>query len=545
MYVKTTKSKTHTYVQLVQGFREGKKVKHKVLVNLGRLDQLKKDTSWGGIIDRLSELMDLKNIVNIGKCRSAQIFNWGYLVYKKLWNKFKLDQVLLNIQKNSNAVFDLNNACFLMVIRHLLEPSSKLSTYNNQKKYLQYQEVELNHLYRSLDVLHQNKERIEQHIFAINCSLFKMKIDIVFYDVTTFHFESVRKDGLKNFGYSKNCKFNEVQVVLGMFIDCDGRPIGYELFSGNTFDSKTLDQALDAIEKRFGIRNVIIVADRGINSKINLKHILDKGYGYIVSSRIKNIGKKTQEKIFDNSDYVKLSGDHSISYKILDYVNICKSGKNKFKLPEKLIITYSEKRARKDCADRQRLLDKANHLLADKSLIKNSSKRGGKKYLKEQGENIDWTLDAEAIARDEKFDGYYGIQTSDANLSVEKVLDAYHTLWKIEESFRIMKSTLEVRPIFHWTEDRIKGHFVACFLAFLLERTMEVELHSAGIAASTQDIREAINAMQFTETECKEKKYLLNSATPELGSKILAILKLKMPPNSMSAEQFNSEKFIA
>lgn len=108
-----------------------------------------------------------------------------------------------------------------------------------------------------------------------------------------------------------------------------------------------------------------------------------------------------------------------------------------------------------------------------------------------------------------------------------------------------MKSTLEVRPIFHWTENRIKGHFVACFLAFLLERTIEVELHSAGIAASTQDIREALNAMQFTETECKEKKYLLNSSTPELGSKILAILKLKMPPNSMSAEQFNSEKFIA
>lgn len=546
MYIKTTKSKAHIYVQLVRGFREGSKVKHEVLVNLGRLDQLQKDISWSGIVDKLSELMDLKNIFNMDKCHSTQISNWGYLVYKKLWGKFKLDQVLLSIQKNGNATFDLNNACFLMVIRHLLEPGSKLNTYNKQKKYLQYQEVELNHLYRSLDVLHQNKEKIEQHIFSINCSLFKMKIDIAFYDVTTFHFESVRKDGLKNFGYSKNCKFNEVQVVLGMFIDCEGRPIGYELFSGNTFDSKTLDQALDAIEKRFGIRNVIIVADRGINSKINLKHIVDKGYGYIVSSRIKNMSKKTQKEIFDDAGYAKLYGDdNSISYKILDYVNICKAGKDKFKLSEKLIITYSEKRAHKDCADRQRLLDKANHLLANKALIKGSGKRGGKKYLKEQGENIDWILDAEAITKDEKFDGYYGIQTSDANLSVEKILDAYHTLWKIEESFRIMKSTLEVRPIFHWTEDRIKGHFVACFLAFLLERTMEVELHSAGIVASTQDIRDVINAMQFTETECKGKKYLLSAPTSELGLKILTTLKLKLPPNSMPAEQFSSEKFVA
>jgi len=546
MYIKTTKSKKFTYVQLIQGYREGKKVKHKVLVNLGRLDQLKKDPSWGGIIDRLSELMDLNNMVNMDKCRSTQIANWGYLAYKKLWCKFKLDQFLLSLQKGSKATFDLNNACFLMAVQHLLEPSSKLGTYNKQKKYLQYQEVELNHLYRSLDVLCQAKERIEQHVFGINCSLFNIKIDVVFYDVTTFHFESVRSDGLKNFGYSKNCKFNEVQVVLGMFVDCEGRPIGYELFSGNTFDSKTLDQALEAIEKRFGIRNVVIVADRGINSKINLKHIVDKGYGYIVSSRIKNMGEKIQREIFDSNGYAKLqNGENNISYKILDYVNSCKDGENKFELPEKLIITYSDKRARKDRADRQRLLDKANHLLANKALIKSSNKRGGKKYLKEQGEKVDWILDDKAVTKDEKFDGYYGIQTSDVNLSVEKVLDAYHTLWKIEESFRIMKSTLEVRPIFHWTEDRIRGHFVVCFLAFLLERTMEVELCSAGIIASTQDIRAALNAMQFTETECKGKKYLLNAPVPELGLKILELLKLKLPPNSIPAERFNSEKFIA
>ena len=546
MYVKTTKSKAHTYVQLVQGFREGNKVKHKVLVNLGRLDQLQKDASWDGIISKLSELMNLKNIVNINDFHTIQIYNWGYLIYKKLWNKFKLDQVLSTIQKNSKTVFDLNNACFLMVMQHLLEPSSKLRTHSKQKKYFQYQEVKLNHLYRSLDVLCKNKEIIEQHVFHINCSIFKMKVDVVFYDVTTFHFESVVSDGLKNFGYSKNCKFNEVQVVLGMFVDCDGRPIGYELFSGNTFDSKTLDQALDAIEKRFGIRNVVIVADRGINSKINLKHISDKGYGYIVSSRIKNMSEETKSKIFDGDGYSELRNNgHSISYKILDYVNICTVDKNKFNLQEKLIITYSDKRARKDRADRQRLLDKANHLLENKTLINSSSKRGGRKYLKEQGENINWTLDEAAIAKDEKFDGYYGIQTSDANLNVEKVLDAYNTLWKIEESFRIMKSNLEIRPIFHWTEDRIKGHFVACFLAFLLERTMEFELRSAKVDASTNDIRDAINGLQFTETECKGKKYLLNAPISELCLKILATSKIKPPPNSMPADQFNNIKFIA
>ena len=146
MFLKTTKSKKFTYVQLIQGYRQGDKVKHKVLINLGRLDRLQKDASWEGIVDKLSELMKLDNIVNMDKCRAAPISNWGYLVYRKLWNKFKIDQVLANIQEKSKVTFDINNACFLMAIQHLLDPGSKRSTYSKQKKYFQYPEIELNHL---------------------------------------------------------------------------------------------------------------------------------------------------------------------------------------------------------------------------------------------------------------------------------------------------------------------------------------------------------------------------------------------------------------
>jgi transposase len=543
MFLKVTKSKQYTYVQIIHGFRKDGKVKHKVLINLGRLDRLQQDPSWTGIIDKFSELMGAKNIVDINRCKTTRILNWGYLVYKKLWNTFKMEQLLSNIQKSGRTEFDLNASCFLMVMQHLLNPCSKLGTYNKQKSYIQYPEIEANHLYRSLDVICQHKEKIEQHIFSINRDVFNMRVDIVFYDVTTFHFESTKSDALKNFGFSKNNKINEVQVVFGMFIDSEGRPIGYELFPGNTFDGKTLDQALESIEKRFGIRNVIIVADRGINSKINLKHITDKGYGYIVSSRIKSMDTKTQQKIFDQDGYRTIkTNDQNITYKIIDYVNECKA--DKFTLAEKLIITYSEKRAKKDLADRQRLLNKANYLLVNQSLIKGSNKRGGKKYLKDNSKS-NWSLDQTAINKDEKFDGYYGIQTNDQNLGVEKILDAYHTLWKIEESFKVMKSTLEVRPIFHWTENRIKGHFVICFLAFLLERTAEFMLQQNGIYASTQDIREALNSMQFTETECRKEKYLLTAPLTELGSKILSLQKIKPPPNSALSSKFNTEKFIA
>jgi transposase len=184
------------------------------------------------------------------------------------------------------------------------------------------------------------------------------------------------------------------------------------------------------------------------------------------------------------------------------------------------------------------LLEKAEFLLANKSKIKASNKRGGKKYLQAVG-GTDWVLDKGALARDEKFDGYYAVQTSEPNLTAETILGAYHTLWKIEESFRIMKSTLEVRPIFHWTPNRIRGHFVLCFLTFLLERTLEIELCKTGLAVSPQVIRDTMNGMQITEMQYHDKKYFLRSDLTELGSKVLHTLSIRPPRNSGPMENLN------
>lgn len=552
MFIKINPSKNFKYIQLVRAYRENGKSKHKILFNLGRLDQLENNPEFQKIFTQLAEIAGAKSI-NINECSEAQIFNWGYLVYKKIWVQFKLNEILSALQSSIGKTrFDLNNACFLMVIQHLLSPTSKLGSYHAQHRYACLPEVGLNHLYRSLDILSEGKGIIESHLFQMNCDLFNMQVDVVFYDVTTFHFESVQQDSLKDFGYSKNAKFNEVQVVLGMLVDCDGRPVGYELFPGNTFEGKTLETALESIEKRFGIRNIIIVADRGINSKLNLKHIADRGYGYIVASRIKSMPETVQAEILDDKDYITLSENEingAVKYKIIDYINQFKmkdenrSDDAKWKkrilveLPEKLIVTYSDKRARKDKIDRERLLEKANYLLSDKSKIRSSNKRGGKKYLKETAKT-DWVLDHKSVENDEKWDGYYGIQTSEKELSVGKILEAHHTLWRIEESFKIMKSTLEVRPIFHWTEKRIKGHFVVCFMAFLLERTLEISLKNGDIPASPQTIRDALNSMQFAEIELHGNKFLVKTKSEALASQILRQLKIQSPKNIMAATEF-------
>lgn len=526
----------------MQSYRQNGKAKHEVLFNFGNLEELQQNPSLKNIANKLLELAGIKSLVNtISIPKEAEIFNWGYLIYKNLWKKFKLDTTLTQIQtKDGKSKFNFNNACFLMALQHLLSSGSKLNTCDQQERYVKLPKVSLNHLYRSLDILCENKEAIETHLFNMNRDLFNMRVDVVFYDVTTFHFESVVKDSLKNFGFSKANKINEVQVVLGMLTDCEGRPIGYELFPGNTFEGKTIEVALNAIEKRFGIRNIIVVADRGINSKLNLKQIADKDYGYIVASRIKSLKKETQEKIFTTDGYKALTNEESpVSYKIIDHINYIQGeDKKTIKLPEKLIITYSEKRAAKDRKDRERLLEKAEFLLANKALIKSSSKRGGKKYLKETG-STDWVLDKMALTRDEKFDGYYAIQTNEQNLDVGTILDAYHTLWKIEESFRIMKTTLEVRPIFHWTPKRIKGHFVICFLAFLLERTLEFRLRENQVQATPDKIREAVNAMQFAAIEFNEQRLFVKTKCTELGSKILRTLRIQPPKNVTPIAEFD------
>jgi transposase len=526
MFIKITKSGQYEYAYLVRSYREDNNTKHEYLFNLGRLDQIKDNPSFQNLAKRLLELSEAKGLVSLDTISDAQIVNWGYMVYQKIWKEFELDKILNKLTKKRKTQFNLDDTSFLMAIQHLLEPKSKLSTYTHQNRYIGLPEIELQHLYRSLDLLSESKELLEEKIFFKNRNLFNLQVDVVFYDVTTFSFESVRKDSLRDFGFSKDAKFKEVQVVMGLLIDREGRPIGYDLFPGNTFEGKTLDLALLKLEKRFGIRRVIIVADRGINSKINLKKIRDKGYDYILASRIKNMKKDVKEEIFKD-DYQEMG---EISYKVINYINKIKEDNQIYELPEELIITYSPRRAEKDRADRERLLKKARKLLENKSSIISSNKRGGKKYLK-SSKDIHWVLDEEAIKKDEMFDGYYGIQTSEKKLKPQDILAAYHHLWKIEESFRLMKTTLEVRPVFHWTEPRIKGHFVICFLAFLLERTLESKLKKANLEASPQKIQEVLNSMNFAEVKIKQKKFLIKTKFESLGNKILRLLRIKPPQN--------------
>lgn len=560
MFVKTIVTRGTTYLQIVESYRENGSVKHKVLANLGNLDYLI-EHGLGNIINSLQKHLSKETNTNkydITTMQEQERVNYGYIIYKKLWNKFSLTELIQNLNKDSKIKYDLTQIVFSLVLNRLIEPSSKLYHFNHRSYYLATeQESELHDIYRSLSVLAKHKDEIQKELFETNRTLFNMNVDIVLYDVTTFHFESQRADELREYGFSKANKINEVQVVMGLLVDNEGRPIGYELFPGNTFDGKTMLKVLQKLKQNYKLNQVIIVADKGLNSKINLKDIKEAGFDYIVSARIKNMPKRIQETILSDTGYQPLKTydkEGEYKYKTIDYINNFqieienktddksqnKKIKKKISLTEKLVCSYSTIRAKKDQNDRQRGIDKANKLIASKDSSKLKEKKGYKKYILTKGEKEEITemfLDGKRIEKEERFDGYYAIEYSRLTMEPEEVLSRYHDLYKIEESFRVLKTTMQTRPIYLRNKEHIEGHFMVCFIAFLLERDLELRLRQSEIEYSTAKIKEAINSLEFSKISIEEQIFYLKSNHEKLASNILSLLKIKQPSNLLSEEK--------
>jgi transposase len=545
MFLKITKSNGYQYVRIVRSYWKDGKSRQQVVLNLGRLDILKQQ----GQLNRLGKqllALDGSDVPTLDELEELDRLCYGDIVYKKLWDKYQFTPILAGVIQDKKIQYDFLQTAYLLVIDRLLHPRSKLGCFKRQGKYINIADVKLQHFYRSLDLLAEAKTALETTIFDRQKDLFHQSVDVVFYDVTTFHFESNRADDLKEFGFSKAGKFNEVQVVMGLLIDMEGNPIGYDLFPGNTFDGNTLLEALAALKQRFSIRKLIFVADKAINSNKNLHLIKAAGYDYIVSARLKNSSKKIRNELFNCQDYHCLTvdpttGDVTFKYKVLKDHNFSYRDEqgSTHQLIDNLIITWSSDRAQRDCKDRERQIDKAQKMIDKQNKV--GAKKGYQRYIATEGEHKVVGLDEARIAEDALWDGYYGIQTSEQKLDATAAIEAYHQLWKIEESFRVLKSTMRTRPIFHWTPKRIKGHFVVCFMAFVLERALENKLKANKIAASPETIKEAIQSMEVSEILLRGERYYLKAKHLPLASKILNTLRIKHLRNISSKEDLTTQ----
>ena len=380
--------------------------------------------------------------------------------------------------------------------------------------------------YRVLDIIYDEKEKLEKHLNSTLKKKFNRELNVVLYDVTTYYFESVKKDEIKGFGFSKDNKVNQVQVVMGLLIDNNGIPVGYELYPGNTSEFSTLYPVIKDLKEKYKLKKVIVAADRGLNSGKNLLLLKELGLDYVMAYKLKGAKKEIKEKLFEDGYTI----EKEFKYKLIEHVKEIRVDGKVEKIQDNLLLGYSEKRAKNDKADRQRLLDKADKLLNNPSMMKQELKKGGKKFIKVTKGNLDIELDVKQIEEAEKMDGFFAIEYSQKELTGREVREIYGSLWKIEDSFRVLKTNLEARPIFVWSEKRIRAHFLICYLALVIERYLEKLLKDNNVNLSTAKIQEAIRNTTLGSVETLMGDYYIKDAESKEYLDIINSVKMNKIP---------------
>ncbi len=365
-------------------------------------------------------------------------------------------QTLLKREKDKELLKDL-------VLMRLAEPSSKLKT---QKilgaRFSKTHDIDF--IYRAMDKLYPKIDDLKKETFKRTQKILPQTIDILFFDCTTLYFESVETDEVRQFGYSKDHRFNTTQVVLALATNSDGLPIGYELFEGNKAEVKTLLDCLSSWKKLFNIQSVCFVADRAMMSDDNLKLLEQEKHHYVIAAKLRALPEKLISEIMSEKNYQAQAINEDFGW----------LGEFKYK-ERRLIVSYKTGRANRDAYQRNQIIQKLKKRIGDagdtKKLITN---QGVKKYTR--SENSKTVIDSDKIEHDSAWDGLHGVITNIPDEKASAILARYARLWKIEESFRINKHTLSMRPIYHFKPERIKTHIALCFMAFSVLRHMEYQV---------------------------------------------------------------------
>lgn len=392
-----------------------------------------------------------------------------------------------------------------LVISRITHPGSKLrlSNYLNDTG---EQSISVYSIYRFLDRLNNKlKEKIEDITFAYTKSILGHKISVVFYDITTIYFEASEPDDFRIAGFSKDGKHQNPQILLGLLVGKDGYPIGYEIFEGNTFEGHTLIPVLEKYIERFKIEKPIVIADSGLLNKSNIDLLTEKGFQFILGARIKNEKISTINKILAFS-----LGDGEVrSLKTDDNLT--------------LHIGYSEKRAKKDRFNRERGIRKLEKNITSGHLTKsNINNRGYNKFLKMEGE-ISISIDKEKLNSDTKWDGLKGYITN-TNLASKEILENYNNLWKIEKAFRISKTDLKIRPIYHRLKERVEAHICISFMAYLVFKELERSIHKNKCPFSISEAIDQINKMYEVNLNEAPFQKIIRLKNNNLQSQILSII---------------------
>lgn len=517
-------------MRIVKSYRVNGKHRQKTLHSLGKVEdypaeQLEK------IAKKLLELAGVKMEDIVAKSfHETNRLNYGYaLIIKKLWKIFDMDKLTRIIQSKTKTKFDWIAILQLMIAERINEPCSKRQNFFHKDEYLGFgKKIELQYFYRTLDLLATHQKTIKTHLFKQQQNLFTQKLDVVFYDVTTLYFESMKEeqDSIRQKGYSKDGKAHKTQVVLGLLVDKMRNPITYEIYKGNTYEGITMIDALQELRTQFPIDKCIVVADSAMIDKANRKLLTDNNIDFIIGDRIKNLPKTIKDELINKTNHKQVK--NTIPEETFSYAEIEYQGR-------RIICTYSKKRAKKDAFNRQKLIDKAALWLKNPSKYKQVKKRGAGRFINISDDGTPKELNSEQITKDAQYDGFKAIATT-TKLEVSEVLSKYSDLYEVEHSFRALKTELEIRPMYHWTNKRIEGHIAMSFMAY----TMLNHLRNT-TKLQYREIVRALDKMQMSEIKEDDNEELIymRSKIDKNQEKIAKSLKIVMPNDITSQKAIN------
>ena len=440
-------------------------------------------------------------------------FNCGYLFLEKIYYELGIDKICEEISNKYQFKYDLNNILSRLIYGRIIFPSSKLATNELSKKFIEQPNFELQHIYRALEVINKENSFIQSELYKNSLKISKRNTGVLYYDCTNYFFEIEEEKGMRQYGPSKEHRPNPI-IQMGLFMDGDGIPLAFNINAGNTNEQITLTPLEETIMKDFELSKFVVCTDGGLSSNDNRKFNNKDDRAFITTQSIKKLKKHLKEWALSKEDW-KLAGDNK-TYDISQIEETEESkefyyNKTFYKkrwitengLEQALIVTYSIKYKNYQQKIREKQIERARKALNSKNLkLDKVNQNDYKRFITttnitEDGEIAErkvYTINENEIAKEEQYDGFYGVCTNLED-DASEIIKVNQRRWEIEESFRIMKSEFKARPVYLSRDDRIQAHFMTCYISLLIHRILEKKLDEK---YTSNDIIETLRNMNLT-----------------------------------------------
>jgi hypothetical protein len=533
----------------VENHREEGRHRQRVLLTLGSLDELRESGQIDTLLasgSRLSESMLVLSEHQRGELQSSPPRRFGaVLAFERLWTQTGCRDVLQKLAEERRFGFSLERAVFFTVLHRLLTSGSDraaLQTWQEDYQIEGVDDLRLHQLYRTMAFLGEElaedeqagatpfsprcvKDQVEEALFTRGRDLFS-GLELVFFDTTSIYFEGEGGATLGQHGHSKDHRPDLKQMVVGMILDGQGRPVCCEMWPGNTTDVTTLLPVVDRLKRRFGIERVCVVADRGMISAKTITALERRRLEYILGARMRTQKEVSEQVLGRAGRFHEVTPPRRFT-RDPSPLKVKQVWVGEGEGARRYVVCRNEEEARKDAHDREAIVAALRDALRQgtKSLVGN---KGYRRYLRAEGPRF--SIDEGRIADEARYDGTWVLRTN-SKLPTKDVALVYKQLWMVEEMFRSMKSLLTTRPIWHKRDETIRGHVFCTYLALVLRKAMEDRLEAAGIRAEWARVLADLDRLTHMDVEKDGKRFRLRSSTSGCAGKVLQALGIAVPPS--------------